>query len=132
MSPSPMAPQPRAAPMSVLSAVMAQARLIGNLEPSQQGGTPAILGVWNTYNRVNVSTATGDNTDNWTYASTTYRSANNCTGNRSSLVNGLNEEGVHVLHWQKASNAASEAGVPGMGLDSTSVNFGLWNDCWLS
>lgn len=56
------------------------------------GGTAASLGVWNTYNRVDVRGLVGDSTNSWTYSTATWRAANNSANMRVSFVVGLQED----------------------------------------
>lgn len=89
------------------------------------GGTAAFFGVWNTYNRVTVSTFVSDSTSSWTYNSVTLRSANNSTGNRVSFVTGLQEDGITATYAISVVEAATGAGIVGIGLDSTSSFSGM-------
>lgn len=41
---------------------------------ASSGGTAAVLGVWNAYNRVQVATAVSESTSTWSYSSATIRS----------------------------------------------------------
>lgn len=83
------------------------------------GGTAGFLGVWNAYNRVQVSTTVMDSTASWTYNSTTWRNANNSATNRVSFVRGLNEDSVTATY-STTSNVATVSGdiLTGIGLDS--------------
>ena len=50
------------------------------------GGGAAFLGIWNAYNRVEISGLVSDSTASWNYSSTTWRPANNSTTLRFSYV----------------------------------------------
>lgn len=63
---------------------------------SATGGGAAIIGVWNLYNQVPVSSIVKDTTASWTYQSATIRSANNSVGNRFSFVHGLQLDPIKV------------------------------------
>jgi hypothetical protein len=62
-------------------------------------GGIANFGLWNNYNRVFVNACVRDSTDTWTYATASWRNANNSATMRCQLIAGLNEEmaeGVYV------------------------------------
>lgn len=81
------------------------------------GGTAAVIGVWNAYNRVVVPCGVSDSTSSWTYNSTTIRNMNNSAGNRVSMVRGLDEDGVIAVMNVTFSGGASGDYVPGIGID---------------
>jgi hypothetical protein len=56
------------------------------------GGTAAMFGVWNMYNRVSVESMTADSTSSWNYASTTVRAADGSSTIRFSYVIGIPED----------------------------------------
>lgn len=84
------------------------------------GGTAAVIGVWNMYNRVQVSPRVGDSTASWSYNSTTVRSMNNSAGNRISMVRGLDQDGVIATLQHTFSGGAFGDYLFGISLDSTS------------
>jgi hypothetical protein len=84
------------------------------------GGSAAIAGVWNAYNRVLLTFLSRDSTSSWTYNSTTTRSMNNSTGNRISMVRGLDEDHVASSVNLTFSGGASGDYQFGVALDSTS------------
>ena len=90
------------------------------LGSAASGGGAAFLGVWNMYNRVDVTTNSQDTDDSWTYQSTTPRSMNNSVGNRVSLVVGLDEDGIEVTQFTHVLSSATEGAAVALGLDSTS------------
>lgn len=85
------------------------------------GGTAAVIGIWNMYNRVSVNPMVRDSTSSWSYNSTTTRSLNNSAGNRISFVRGLNEDWVTAILSLPFSGGASGDYQPGIALDSTST-----------
>lgn len=85
-------------------------------------GTAPWFGLWNMYNRVEVSTTWADGQSSWTYASTTTRALNNRAIARVSFVRGLNEDGVSVLAQTYTDTNSGAAASFGWGLDSTSVS----------
>jgi hypothetical protein len=90
------------------------------------GGAAAVIGVWNCFNRVDVYAAVHDSTDSWTYGTATWRSSNNSTAMRVSMVRGLNEDGVECSFSQNLqTTAAGAVGVIAIGLDSTSSPTGV-------
>lgn len=91
---------------------------------SASGGTAGWLGVWNLYNRVRQSARVIDTAAAWTYATATYRPANNSATNRITFVRGLNEESVHALYTCAMNTAAATTppfGFVGVGLDATNA-----------
>lgn len=86
------------------------------------GGTAAVLGVWNMYNRLSVSAAVQDTTDSWTYAGTTWRSANGSATMRVSYVMGLQEDPIRACYNGLAlSVTATTAAYVGVGYDVTNA-----------
>lgn len=86
------------------------------------GGSNNILGVWNAYNRVRVSSISHDNTANWAYNNATWRASNNSTSNRVSWVDGLGQSGFAATLVQAIqSNSAGVEAIIGIGLDTTSA-----------
>ena len=94
------------------------------------GGTAAIFGVWNMYNRVTVSAEVRDDTDSWSYSTTSFRAANASNSMRASFVAGLNEDGISATYSGASANSGSNAMQISIGYDSTSSPSGtyqLWN-----
>jgi hypothetical protein len=85
------------------------------------GGTAAVLGLWNAYNRVALSCNVRDTTSSWTYATATKRAANNSNGNRISMVRGFDVDGVPAFYSVVADGAAGVYAQTTIGLDSTSA-----------
>jgi hypothetical protein len=83
-------------------------------------GVAGFFGVWNTYNRVDVTSMVGDGTASWTYNTNAWRSANNSTTNRHSFVSGLAEDGISAEYEVPATASTSNAQV-GIGLDATNA-----------
>lgn len=94
------------------------------------GGSANRLDVWNMYNRVDVSSLCRDSTDTWNYSTATWRSSNNSTSNRVTMVRGLNEESAMATVLGLASNNAGQGNASGVGVDSTSAFSGLagWHE----
>ena len=91
---------------------------------SAAGGTAAVLGVWNAYNRVDAALNIADSNTSWTYAGAgVWRSANASAAMRTSMVRGLNEDGVTGIYNQLGSIAGGTMAV-GIGLDSTTAPTG--------
>jgi hypothetical protein len=85
------------------------------------GGGNNIVGLWNAYNRVPVSSMSRDNTANWTYTTTVWREADNSASNRISWIDGLGQTAFKGHYG--CSGAASVAGAGaqiGMLLNATS------------
>ena len=89
---------------------------------SSAGGTPALLNVWNMYNRVTVGASVTDTTGTWNYTSNVVRMTNNSAGNRINFVTGLAEDAIPTNMFQRVV-ASTAAGVPqsGFGLDSATA-----------
>lgn len=90
---------------------------------SAAGGTAAILGVWNAYNRVMHHAAVQDSTASWSYGTNTWRAADNSNGNRISAVVGLNEDSIDVRYAVRSASAGN--GYLGIGVNSTTAPTGL-------
>lgn len=89
------------------------------------GGSGNRLDVWNMYNRVSVASTCRDNTDTWTYTTATWRSMNNNSANRITVVCGLNEDAISVVATTAGYSTAAIQYSNGIGLDSTSAFSGL-------
>lgn len=85
------------------------------------GGGNNVLGLWNAYNRVRVTAMSRDSTSSWTYATATWRSANNNTANRISWVDGLQVSTVQACYQVGNDNAGAVAALVGVNIDSTSA-----------
>lgn len=86
-------------------------------------GTAGVLGIWNNYNRVQVTTTAYDSTATWTYSSSTVRQARGSAVNQISFVSGLPEESVdasYVIAFNTAAVAASFCQA-GLALDSNTA-----------
>lgn len=92
------------------------------------GGGAAVLGVWNMYNRVRISTSSENGTDSWTYGTGTWRSANASDTTRVSFVSGLADDAFDAVYTQIAYSTASNA-FSGIGYDSTSAFSGRTGAC---
>lgn len=88
------------------------------------GWAAGSFGVWNAYNRVSVSSMSGDTTTSWTYGSTTWRAPNGNTNTaRVSFINGLNEDDVKATYVAIGNQSGGNA-YAGVGYDSTSAPTG--------
>jgi hypothetical protein len=83
-------------------------------------GTAANLFLWNNYNRRPAAARIGDTTDNWTYATPTWRPANNSAAMRINFVVGIPEDLVEAS-FGSFINASGVAGSIGVGLDTTTA-----------
>lgn len=86
-------------------------------------GTAGVLGVWNNYNRVQVTTTAYDATATWTYSSGTIRQVRGSAVNQISFVSGLPEESIDASY-AVAFNTASVVGAyaqAGLALDSSTA-----------
>lgn len=85
--------------------------------------TPAVLGVFNMFNRKKVTGSIGDTTASWTWTSTAWRAANGAsTTARVSALLGVAEEPCTVVYAARGSCANVAGGpVAGVGVDSVSA-----------
>ena len=102
------------------------------------GGGAAFFGVWNCYNRVDVSTTVIDTTSTWVSANTT-RALNNSLTNRVSAVSGLAEDIISAMVHNTCNAPVGTFGAVGINLNSTtgptmngtwssaSASGGAWN-----
>lgn len=95
------------------------------------GGTAAFLDLWNENNRVEVITEIRDTTNSWTYATSSWREANNSAGNRATFVVGRQVWPAHGIY-NAISSASSSQGRIGVGYDSTTAvnggSIGIYSD----
>jgi hypothetical protein len=93
------------------------------LGAAASGGTAAVLGVWNAYNRVDVGTTVLDSGTQYTYSSGTIRQARGGAGNQISFVLGLQEDAVIATMTAKITltGAASAFILIAPGLDTTTA-----------
>lgn len=87
-------------------------------------GVPAKLFVWNQDNRIRASAMVADNTDSWTFNSTSWRNVNNSTSNRISCVIGQNVfiNATATGFW---TGTAFVGPVVGIGLNATNAPSGI-------
>lgn len=87
------------------------------------GGTAAILGVWNAYNRVQVAAKVSDTTASWTYNSATPRAVNASNTNRVTFVTGLAVDAIFACYTDGVTlpATASAFALVGFALDATNV-----------
>jgi len=92
---------------------------------SSAGGTAAIFGVWNAYNRRPVATQIIDTTASFTVAASGVASLNAAVGNRVTIVAGLQED-FHeaMINYTGQAGASSNCGV-GIGYNSLTAFSGV-------
>lgn len=95
-----------------------------NFGAGAAGGTAAKLYVWNAYNQVPFRPLVTDTTATWAYGTATYRSSNNSTGNRISLIDGLGVESIEAQFIQRVTAGSAVAALVGIGLDATNASSG--------
>lgn len=81
------------------------------------GGTAGWFGVWNAYNRVDVTSRSGDTADSWTVGTGW---ASNAAGTRHSFVSGLAEDAFDFRYAAFILNGAG-FGTAGIGFDVTNT-----------
>lgn len=86
------------------------------------GGDPALLWVWNAYNRRLAKPFVWDTNSGWSYTIQSWRAADNNGNNRISFVLGLSEDGVEAEYESLAfsTSASVQTGI-GIGLDATNA-----------
>lgn len=89
------------------------------------GGTANRLDVWNTYNRVAVSSMVRDSVDTYNYTTATVRAVNNSTSNRVTLVAGLPSDSVDAEAWHSNGNSSAQLSATGVCLDVTNAFSGI-------
>ncbi len=95
------------------------------------GGVAAVVGLWNTFNRVATGGIVSDTTSSWSYATTgTWRPANASATARLTYVAGLPEDpwSADYSAFQQASTTGYS--LAGIGLDTTSAPSGI--QCFFS
>lgn len=89
------------------------------------GGTMAVLGLWNAYNRLPISGLVADNFDSWTYSVATWRVARLQAGMRVQRVSGLAIDGIKLRYVANVQTAVAGTVLAGVGWNSTSVPAGV-------
>ena len=91
------------------------------LGASGAGGTAAVLGVWNAYNRQTIATTVTDSNATWAYTSATVRQVGGSTGNQVRFVSGLAADGISASYFNRASVAAVNGAFYQIGIAMDSV-----------
>lgn len=84
------------------------------------GGSNAILGISNAYNRVLTASVSRDSAASWTYNSTTIQQQNNSASNRITYVDGLGESTISGVRQQTGGGGNGDIYL-GFARDSTTV-----------
>lgn len=85
------------------------------------GGSNAIVGLFNAYNRVSAISQSRDNTATWTYATVAWRAANNSNNNRVTWIDGLQQISVQATYRILGQGASGADGFTGINFDSISA-----------
>jgi hypothetical protein len=95
-----------------------------NFKPSSvSGGCNNIVGIWNAYNRIPIRSISRDSNNTWTYATSTWRSADASTSNRVSYVDGAQQSQVKTTYSVLGTTATLDAYVTiGVSLNSTTAS----------
>jgi hypothetical protein len=96
------------------------------------GGTAALLGVWNYYNRVNVGPKVTDTTASYTYTTATIRQAAASAGNQIKFVIGVQEDSIATGLAVSINTTATNGAFPlfGVGFDSTTTFGDQFASCY--
>ena len=90
------------------------------------GGTAAVLGVWNNYNKVDVITAVSSTTASWSLAAASVRMAENSASFRVSFISGFLGEAYSAQYIATAAPGAGGYCSVGVSLDTTSAITGAY------
>lgn len=89
---------------------------------SSAGGTAAILGVWNAYNRVQVQARARDTTVSWSYTPAAIRSVNGSNNNRVTFVTGLAADSIFAEYQTNCTlNGVGAYGIWGFAMDGANA-----------
>jgi hypothetical protein len=83
------------------------------------GGNPAVLGVWNMYNRRMVAATALESDNSWTTSSTTWERFNSSLGNSISFVRGLEEDALSAMGFGFCTQSNVQYGAVAVGLNAT-------------
>lgn len=86
---------------------------------SASGGTAALFGIWNAYNRVTVATSVIDSGTAYTYTTGTIRQSRASAGNQISYVLGIAEDGILASYTQYGATVS--------GVSNAFLEFGIGN-----
>jgi hypothetical protein len=89
---------------------------------SATGGSNSVLGLYNAYNRVPVSSRSVDSTLDWTDTSNAWRAADNNDNNRITYLDGLQQSFVFADYWASASETSGTTAAVGILEDATTGN----------
>lgn len=84
------------------------------------GGTAAVFGVWNMFNRTRVAFFFGDSTASWNYVTASWRAANGAANMRCTVVSGFDLDAIEAKYNALATyGAGSFAAAIGIGANTT-------------
>lgn len=86
------------------------------------GGTPAVLGVWNYYNRVNIQATVVDSGAGYAYTGGV-RQARNSAGNQVSFISGYAVDACSSIYQERITTGAATSGFFGIGFDDTTAYY---------
>ena len=84
------------------------------------GGSANILGLYNAYNRVDISSEENDSTASWAYTTAAWRASNNNANNSITFIDGLQQSFIRTEFLQRTVGAG-DGTHRGINLDSTSA-----------
>jgi hypothetical protein len=96
-----------------------------NPTPAAASGGPsggAVIGVWNTFNRVSVAALVQDSKASWTYATASWRSSDGSTNNRVTNIVGQSDDSISASFNDAMGAGAIQA--LGIGVNSTTAPSG--------
>lgn len=94
-----------------------------NINPGgAAGGSANIVGLWNAYNRVSLTSLEADTTTSWTYASATWESLDDNVNNRISWVDGMQMSALSfIANFTVSTATAGDQCASAININSTSA-----------
>jgi hypothetical protein len=83
------------------------------------GGSASVLGLYNAYNRVRVSSQSIDSTNSWTYAGAAWRASDDSNSNRITFLDGLQQSFIEANFLQASNQTSGIQATIGIQLDAT-------------
>jgi hypothetical protein len=96
-----------------------------NLNPAAAIRTaPAVMGLYNAYNRLRTTCTEADSSASWTYATGTFRAANGNNNNSIQFIDGLAQSFLSAKYISTFQSSGSATGYVSIGYDTTSSTTG--------
>jgi hypothetical protein len=85
---------------------------------------PAVMGLYNAYNRLRSICTEADSSTSWTYATGTFRAANSNNNNSIQFVDGLAQSFLSAKYFSTFQSSGAATGYASVGYDTTSTTTG--------